>query len=82
MQLTIAVVNYRVHDRYILTPVSIPTVGVGSFILTLARASNINIVEHDITRIRNEMVVLGAVTQRKVGHHTILQPIDTDQDWP
>lgn len=59
IRLTISIVNNRVLDQDILTPVCVPTICVLCDVRTMTGTSNIDVIENDIGRVRHEMVVLG-----------------------
>jgi len=70
-RLTIAVVDNRVHDGYVLTAVRVPPITVSSLVLAPTRTGDIDVVEDDIARVGDEVVVLRAVSQNQIREYTV-----------
>lgn len=66
MSRTITVVDDRVHNSNIAASVSVPAVSVLSWIFAMTLAGNIDIVEDNIGRVGNEVVILRAVLEVQV----------------
>jgi hypothetical protein len=50
--------------------------------MVTSRLRNVDIVEHDIGGVRNEVIVLRTTTQPQVGKHAVHQPVDADKHRP
>lgn len=51
-------------------------------VLASAKSTNIDVVEHDITGVSNEVVVLRTISEDKVGYDTVLEPVHANQHGP
>lgn len=63
---TIAVVDDRVHNSNIAASVRIPAISVLSWIFAMALAGNVDIVEDNVGRVGNKVVILRAVLEVQV----------------
>jgi hypothetical protein len=82
LPLTITVVDHRVLDGDIAAAVGIPTICVLGDTLALAEPTDVDVVEDDVGRVCNEMVVLRAITHDDVGDDTVVEAVDAEEYRP
>lgn len=80
--LTITVVDYRVLNGNVATAVGIPAIRVLGHVLALAESTNVDVVEDDVGRVGDEMVVLRTVSHDNVGDDAVVEAVDTEQYRP
>lgn len=82
VSLTISVINDRVHDGDIRTPVGIPPIGILGSGLALAEAADVDVVEDDIGGVGDKVIVLRAVAQHQVGDDAVVEAVDAEEHGP